>query len=67
MSRTVARQRSRIRFLKEGDANTKYSHLQACHRNRKNYIPTFQYEGREISSDKDKSAVILTIITTGSW
>lgn len=31
LSRTICRQRSRIRFLAEGDANTRYFHLQACH------------------------------------
>jgi len=30
---TIARHRSRIRYLEEGDANTKFFHLQACHRN----------------------------------
>lgn len=38
--RTITRQRSRITFLAEGDANTKFFHLQACHRNRKNNIQT---------------------------
>jgi hypothetical protein len=30
--RTIARQRSRVLFLKEGDANTRFYHLQACRR-----------------------------------
>jgi hypothetical protein len=30
--RTIARQRSRVLFLKEGDANTRFYDLQACHR-----------------------------------
>jgi len=38
MTRTIARQRSRLLFLDHGDANTKLFHLQACHRSRKNYI-----------------------------
>jgi hypothetical protein len=36
LARTIARHRSRIRYLEEGDANTKFFHLQACHRSRKN-------------------------------
>lgn len=32
LNRTIARQRSKILFLAEGDANTKFFHLQACHR-----------------------------------
>lgn len=38
LSRTVARQRARLLFLKEGDANTRFYHLQACHRSRQNRI-----------------------------
>lgn len=46
MARTIACHRSRIRYLEEGDANTKFFHLQAWHRRRKNYIPTVQHEGQ---------------------
>ena len=35
LSRTIARQRSRMLFLGEGDANTKFFNLMACHRKRK--------------------------------
>jgi len=38
LQRTILRQRARITFLAEGDANTKFFHLQACHRSRKNFI-----------------------------
>lgn len=31
LSRTIARQRSRCRFLRDGDANTKFFNHQACH------------------------------------
>lgn len=55
LSRTIARQRSRIRFLQEGDANTKYFHLQACHRNRKNVIPSVQSEGTWLSDEQAKA------------
>jgi hypothetical protein len=35
LARTIARQRSRISFLAEGDASTRFFHLQTCHRARK--------------------------------
>lgn len=47
-ARTIARQRSRLLFLAEGDANTKFFHLQACHRGRKNRIESLWVEGSEL-------------------
>jgi hypothetical protein len=38
LSRTITRQRARILFLQVGDANTKFYHLQACHRRGQNHI-----------------------------
>jgi len=38
LQRTIARSRSRISWLKEGDANTALFHAQARHRKRKNFI-----------------------------
>ena len=45
LQRSIARQRSRITFLAEGDANTKFFHLQACHRSRKNHINSLRVHG----------------------
>ena len=45
LSRMIARQRSCIGYLCEGDANAKFFHLQVCHRKRKGYIPTFEILG----------------------
>lgn len=50
--RTMARQRSRLLFLAEGDTNTKFFHLMACHRKRKNLIQSLHVEGTEIVSDE---------------
>jgi hypothetical protein len=38
LQRTVSRLRSRIQFLKEGDANTPFFHKQACYRKKRNFI-----------------------------
>lgn len=51
LARMIARQRSRLLFLAEGDANTKFYHLQACHRNRKNRIDSLRVQGMEVISD----------------
>jgi hypothetical protein len=32
----------RITYLAEGDANTKFFHLQACHRSRKTHVASFK-------------------------
>jgi hypothetical protein len=45
LARTIARQRSRISFLAEGDASTRFFHLQACHRARKNRIEALRCTG----------------------
>jgi exonuclease III len=58
MARTIARQRSRVRYLEDGDANTKFFHLQASHRNRKNLIPTLLHDGVSISADDEKAVAI---------
>lgn len=52
------RHRSKIRFLEEGDANMKFFHLQACHRNRKNYIPSIHHEGQWFSAKEAKEDLI---------
>lgn len=40
LMRTIARQRSRIRHLSEGDASTAYFHMIARGRKRRNFIPS---------------------------
>lgn len=58
LSRMIAQQMSCIRFLHEGEANTKFFHLQACHHKRKNYIPTIEHEGQTFSVEEAKADVI---------
>ncbi|XBH88985.1 hypothetical protein VPH35_080972 [Triticum aestivum] len=45
LERTIARQRSRLLQLREGDGNTKIFHQQASHRQRKNIIRTVKHNG----------------------
>lgn len=46
---TIARQRSRIRWLSEGDANTELFHLVANGRKAKNFIPAIVVDGQVIT------------------
>jgi hypothetical protein len=51
MFRPIVRQRSGITFLAEGDANTRYFHLEACHRGRKKRIDQLEHQGMHIVND----------------
>jgi cyclopropane fatty-acyl-phospholipid synthase-like methyltransferase len=42
----------------KGDTNTRFFHLQACHRNRKRYIPTIEHEGRTLAAEDAKADTI---------
>jgi hypothetical protein len=52
------RQRSRINYLVEGDANTKFFHLQACHRNKKNHFESVSVDDMVIIHEEAKAQVI---------
>lgn len=56
--RTMARQRTRTRNLREGDACTKYFHLQACHRRSKNYLFTLTHNGETFSEEDAKADIV---------
>jgi hypothetical protein len=45
-------------FLQEGDANTAFFHLQACHRNRKNTIMHIEHNGTMIVDEELKAEAI---------
>jgi hypothetical protein len=57
LSRTIARLRSRIGWIKEGDANTALFHASARYRKGKNFIATvISREGQTLTSHDDKAA-----------
>lgn len=56
LERTIARLRSRILYLREGDANTSFFHQQARYRKKKNFIPKFQVGDSMVSSQEGKLA-----------
>jgi hypothetical protein len=57
--RTVARLRSRIHWIKKGDANTWLFHSRARHRKRKNFIAKLQNGDEVVTSHEDKSELLL--------
>ncbi|KAF8733041.1 hypothetical protein HU200_015400 [Digitaria exilis] len=58
LERTIARLRSRLVFLKDGDANTRLFHLQSSHRVRKKHIPLLEWNGTVALSQEDKAAIL---------
>lgn len=58
LERTIARQRSRLLWLTEGDANTQFFHLQACHRRRKNHIESLVTRDQIIFNEEQKEDII---------
>ena len=56
--RTVARLRSRIGWLKEGDANTRLFHRQARHRKKKNFIAKLKDGDNILTNHEEKAAAI---------
>jgi hypothetical protein len=57
LERVRLRQRARIRDLQEGDANTKYFHMKANSRRRRNLIPVLRSGERVAASISDKLAL----------
>jgi hypothetical protein len=50
LDRTIGRQCSRTRQLSEGDTNTKYFHLIARGRKRRNFIPSLSVDGYTVAN-----------------
>jgi hypothetical protein len=63
IERTIARLRSRLLWMKEGDANTDYFHQQAKYR-KKNFIGKIQVEDRLIVDQKEKKEVVWDFYNT---
>ena len=53
--RTITRQRSRLTYLAEGDANTRFFHLQACHRNRKSAVGNILMDDMVLINNEEKA------------
>jgi hypothetical protein len=49
LERTMAQQRAKIAWLREGDANTSFFHQHAAYRRQKNVIHSLQADGAVIS------------------
>ena len=58
LERTIARLRSRVRYLKEGDANTSFFHKQASFRKKKNFIPKLFTDGRVVTTQEEKHQIL---------
>jgi hypothetical protein len=61
LERTIARLRSRVRYLKDGDANTSFFHKQATFRKRKNYIPKLMDGDRIVTSQDDQHKILFDL------
>lgn len=59
LQRTIERQRSRLRWIKEGDANTKLFQLVANGRRSKNFIPRISF-GNDIITDQARKEEVFT-------
>lgn len=57
------RQRSRITWIKEGDANTRFFHLRANGRRRKNHIPSLVGPSGTVTDHGQKAQVLLSHFT----
>ncbi|XP_066333373.1 uncharacterized protein [Miscanthus floridulus] len=59
LERTIAHLCSRVLYLKEGDANTSFSHQQARYRKKKNFIAKLEVGDQTVVDQKDKQEAVL--------
>jgi hypothetical protein len=62
LERTIDRLRSRLLWMKEGDANTEYFHQHARYRKKKNFIGKIQVQNRLIVDQKEKKEAVWDFI-----
>jgi hypothetical protein len=58
LERTLACQRSRLLWLREGDACTRFFHTHASHRRRKNFIGHLMVDNRRVTDNADKAEAV---------
>jgi len=58
LERTMARLRSRLNWLKEGDANTSYFQHHARYRKKKNFVAKLRAEDRMVFGQEEKKEVV---------
>ena len=65
--RTVARVRSRINWMQDGDANTRLFHMHARHRKRKKFIASLREGDQILASHEEKAAAIFEFYSNLIW
>jgi hypothetical protein len=51
-------------FLREGDVNTRFFHLQACHRGHKNHIDVIMHDGLVLVEEAQKADAVFAHFDT---
>jgi hypothetical protein len=58
LAQTITPQQSRLTFLHEGNVNTKFFHLQVCHRGQKNFIDHLLHMGATVVDEAEKAQLL---------
>jgi hypothetical protein len=60
LQRTIARHESRLLWLSDGDAPTRFFHIQANARRRKKFIRLLEHEGQDIVDEQGKADLLFS-------